>query len=165
MGQMQKNEPRRVCVDVPSSQSITSIGTRVTLRPLKVEFLLICLVPATSTDNYLYSRDYVHSQQHYHIDFADICPHGPLTQTHLCANHITQELNRDNNNNNNNNKRRWVLRLQYFQNTFITNHKWQVIIGFNLNSQLKLLFYPPITINNKSPLIICCKNIVDIALL
>ena len=43
---------------------------------------------------------------------------------------------------------REVLRLQNFHNIFIINHRWKVVIGSNLKSQLKLLFYPPITTNN-----------------
>ena len=35
--------------------------------------------------------------------------------------------------------------------------------NYNLNTQLKLLFYPSITTNNKLPLRICYENIVDIA--
>ena len=41
-----------------------------------------------------------------------------------------------------------MLRPQYFRNAFIINHKWLVIIGSNLNLQIKLFFYPPITANN-----------------
>ena len=42
-----------------------------------------------------------------------------------------------------------MLCLQHFYNTFIINHKLQVVIGSNLNLRLKLLFchlYQPITI-------------------
>ena len=33
-----------------------------------------------------------------------------------------------------------VLRLQYFYNTFTTNHKWLIIISSNLILTLRLLF-------------------------
>ena len=39
-----------------------------------------------------------------------------------------------------------MLRLQYFYNIFITNHRWLVVIGSNLNLILRLLFY----LNNKN---------------
>ena len=61
MGQMQKNEPRRVCVDVPSSQSIASSGTRVKVaagstlanlpRPCYLYKQIICTVRTTPTFN------------------------------------------------------------------------------------------------------------------
>ena len=35
--------------------------------------------------------------------------------------------------------------------------------NYNLNTQLKLFFYPSITTNNKLPLRVCYENIVDIA--
>jgi len=50
----------------------------------------------------------------------------------------------------------------YVHNIFTKNYKWLVIIGYNLNLLLKLLFYPT---NNNLPLKICCKNIVNIAFL
>ena len=49
--------------------------------------------------------------------------------------------------------------LWKFHNIFITNHSWLVIVGYNLNLSLKLLFCPT---NNNLSLKICCKNIVDI---
>ena len=35
-----------------------------------------------------------------------------------------------------------VLHLQYFYNIFTNNHKWLVIIGYNLNLSMKLFFCP-----------------------
>ena len=48
---------------------------------------------------------------------------------------------------------------------FTTNHKWKIVISYNLNLSLKLLFLPPVTVNNNLSLRICCENIVDIAFL
>ena len=45
------------------------------------------------------------------------------------------------------------------------NHMWKVVIGSNLNLQLKLLFFPPITTNNNLPLKIYCENIKNITFL
>ena len=53
----------------------------------------------------------------------------------------------------------------YVYDIFTTNYKWNIIIGLNLISQLKLFFYPPITANNILPLRICCKIDVDSAFL
>ena len=39
----------------------------------------------------------------------------------------------------------------YINNIFITNHRCKVVIGFNLNSKLKLLFYLSVTTNNNLP--------------
>ena len=44
-----------------------------------------------------------------------------------------------------------------FHNTFITNHRWQIIIGSNLKLPMKLLFYPPI--NNNLLFMIYCENV------
>ena len=48
----------------------------------------------------------------------------------------------------------------YVYNTFTTNYRWLVVIRYNLNSILKLLFNSPITINNDLPLKIYYKSIV-----
>ena len=58
-----------------------------------------------------------------------------------------------------------VLYLQYFYNTFITNHRWYVVICSDVNSKLKLLFCPPITTNNNLPFKICCESVVNISFL
>ena len=55
-----------------------------------------------------------------------------------------------------------MLHLQYFHNIFRTNHKWKVVIGSNLNSKLKLLFYPSVTTNNNLTFRICYENVVNI---
>jgi len=43
------------------------------------------------------------------------------------------------------------------------NKRCYVIINFNLNSKLKLLFYSSVITNNNLPLKICCENVVDVA--
>ena len=48
---------------------------------------------------------------------------------------------------------------------FTTNHKLKIVISYNLNLLLKLLFLPLVTVNNNLSLKICCENIVDIAFL
>ena len=48
---------------------------------------------------------------------------------------------------------------------FTTNYKCKIVISYNLNLSLKLLFLPPVTVNNNLSLRICCENIVDIAFL
>ena len=53
----------------------------------------------------------------------------------------------------------------HIHNIFITNYGWKVVIGSNLNSKFKLLFYPFVITNNNLSLKICCKNIVDIIFL
>ena len=63
------------------------------------------------------------------------------------------------------NSLREVVHLQHFHNTFTINYRWYIDINSNLNSQLKVLFYPPITTNNNLRLKICCESIVDIAFL
>ena len=60
---------------------------------------------------------------------------------------------------------RKVLFLQYFYHNFTTNHRWYVVICFNLNLKLKLLFCPPITTNNNLPFKICCENIMNVPFL
>ena len=62
-------------------------------------------------------------------------------------------------------KKKKMLRPQYFYNIFTTNHRSKVVIGSNLNSKLKLLFYLFVTINNNLPVKICYKNIVNITFL
>lgn len=49
---------------------------------------------------------------------------------------------------------RVVLYLQHCHNTFTTNYRRFVIIGFNLNILIKLLF---VSTNNNPPLRICCE--------
>ena len=44
----------------------------------------------------------------------------------------------------------------------ITNYRWLVDIGLNLNLSLKLFFYPSIIIYSNLLLKICCENIVNI---
>ena len=46
----------------------------------------------------------------------------------------------------------FYIKKFHIHNTLITNHKWEVIIGSNLNIQLKLLFCSLVTINNNPPL-------------
>ena len=58
-----------------------------------------------------------------------------------------------------------MLHLQYFHNIFRTNHKWKVVIGSNLNSKFKLLFYPSVTTNNNLTFRICYENVVNITFL
>ena len=55
-----------------------------------------------------------------------------------------------------------MIKKYYVHNIFITNYRWLVIIGYNLNLLLKLLFYPT---NNNLPLRICYKNVVNITFL
>ena len=45
----------------------------------------------------------------------------------------------------------------YTYNIFITHYKLKVVYDSNLDPQLKLLFYPPITTNNNLPLRIIVK--------
>ena len=45
----------------------------------------------------------------------------------------------------------------YTYNIFITHYKLKVVNDSNLDPQLKLLFYPPITMNNNLPLRIIIK--------
>ena len=52
---------------------------------------------------------------------------------------------------------------QIISGNFTTNHRRKVVIGSNLNSQLKLLFCLSIIANNNMSPIIYCKNIVNIA--
>ena len=54
---------------------------------------------------------------------------------------------------------------QHFHNIFITNLRWLVVIGFNLNLPLKLLFCPPEIAINYLSLRIYCENVVDIIFL
>ena len=56
--------------------------------------------------------------------------------------------------------KRELLYPQHFYNIFTTNFRWQVIISSNLNSQLKLLFYPSITTNNNLPHSIYCESVL-----
>ena len=48
----------------------------------------------------------------------------------------------------------------YVDNIFTTNYRWLVIIGFNLNSPLKLLFYLLIIVNNNLVFKIYYKSVV-----
>ena len=54
---------------------------------------------------------------------------------------------------------------QHFHNIFITNLRWLVVIGFNLNLPLKLLFCPPEIAINYLSLRIYCENVIDIIFL
>ena len=54
---------------------------------------------------------------------------------------------------------------QHFHNIFITNLRWLVVIGFNLNLPLKLLFCPPEIAINYLSLRIYYENVVDIIFL
>ena len=54
---------------------------------------------------------------------------------------------------------------QHFHNIFITNLRWLVVISFNLNLPLKLLFCPPEIAINYLSLRIYCENVVDIIFL
>ena len=51
-----------------------------------------------------------------------------------------------------------ILEKCYVYNIFITNSRWSIIIGFNLNSLLKLLFYPLIPASNNLQPKICYKK-------
>ena len=51
----------------------------------------------------------------------------------------------------------------YIHNIFTTHHRCKIVIGSNLNSKLKLLFYLSITTNYLRFFVWkCCKNIVEI---
>ena len=50
----------------------------------------------------------------------------------------------------------------YVYNIFTTNHEWLVVIRFNLNLSLKLIFY---STNNNMSFRICCQNAMNIAFL
>ena len=53
-----------------------------------------------------------------------------------------------------------MLCTQYFYNIFITNYKWLVIFGLNINPRLRLLFCSNNNHINNLLFIICCKNII-----
>ena len=53
----------------------------------------------------------------------------------------------------------------YVYNIFTTSHRWLAVIGLNLKLTLKLFFCKTITTNNKLPLKIYCKNIINISFL
>ena len=60
----------------------------------------------------------------------------------------------------------YIIDECYLHNIFTKNHKWEAIISFNLNLQFKLLFFfPLITVNSKTLLKICCKNVIEITFL
>ena len=49
-----------------------------------------------------------------------------------------------------------------FHNTFIKNQIWSIVIGYNLNLSMRLLFCSPITTCSNLLLMICCENVMDI---
>ena len=53
-----------------------------------------------------------------------------------------------------------VMFMTFWQQ-IISSRLLQIVIGSNLNLQMKLLFCPPITCSNLL-LIICCENVMDI---
>ena len=82
--------------------------------------------------------------------------------------HEVKILEHDNTNNLLIKRRFWpshellFIKKCYVHNIFITNHRWKVVFGFNLNSKFKILFYPSVTTNNNLLFKIYYKNIVDI---